>query len=60
MDMGGRIFRSDNRSWSSEGLLSPEPSGAEAHNLGIGNMLLLLFHLSTLFADSRRAGTSVI
>ncbi len=28
---GGRTFRSDNRSWSGEGLLSPEASGAEAH-----------------------------
>jgi len=32
--IGGRTFRSDN----SEGLLSPEASGAEAHNLGIGSM----------------------
>ena len=36
--IGGRSFRSDNRSWPSEGLLSPEASGAEAHNLGIGKM----------------------
>jgi len=36
--IGGRSFRSDNRSWPSEGLLSPEASGAEAHNLGIGSM----------------------
>ena len=36
--IGGRTFRSDNRSWPSEGLLSPEASGAEAHNLGIGSM----------------------
>jgi len=35
---GGRTFRSDNGSWSGEGLLSPEASGAEAHNLGTGSM----------------------
>jgi len=36
--IGGRTFRSDNRSWPRKRLLSPEASGAEAHNLGIGSM----------------------
>jgi hypothetical protein len=36
--IGGRTFRPDNRSWPRKRLLSPEASGAEAHNLGIGSM----------------------
>src|SRR5207302_6686902 len=35
---GGRTLRSDNGTWSGEGLLSPEASGAEAHSLGFGSM----------------------
>ena len=35
---GGRTLRSDNGSWSGEGLLSPGASGAEAHSFGFGSM----------------------